>query len=40
VFDRAASDGVLIAATHVPFPGFGRFVRAGDAYSYVPASWM
>ncbi|MBV6657761.1 MAG: MBL fold metallo-hydrolase [Devosiaceae bacterium] len=40
VFDRAATDNMLIAATHVAFPGFGRFVRAGDAYRYVPASWL
>ncbi|MEO0568312.1 MAG: MBL fold metallo-hydrolase [Pseudomonadota bacterium] len=38
VFDRAASDNLIIAATHVPFPGFGRFVRSGEAYAYVPAS--
>ncbi|MEL7281282.1 MAG: MBL fold metallo-hydrolase [Pseudomonadota bacterium] len=40
VFDRAAADNLLIAATHVPFPGIGRFVRSGEAYSYVPASVM
>ncbi len=40
IFDRAAADGVLIAATHVHFPGFGRFVTDGDAYRFVPASWM
>ncbi len=38
IFDRAASDNIMIAATHIPFPGFGRFVRSGDAYAYVPAS--
>lgn len=40
IFDRAAADGVLIAATHVHFPGFGRFMVDGDAYRFVPASWM
>lgn len=40
IFDRAASDGVLIAGSHVHFPGFGRFVRSGDAYRFVPASWL
>lgn len=40
VFDRAATDNILIAATHVPFPGFGRLVSSGDAYAYVPASWL
>ena len=38
LFDRAATDNLLIAATHIPFPGVGRFVRSGDAYAYVPAS--
>lgn len=38
--DRAATDQLLIAASHVPFPGFGRFVRDGDAYGYIPASWL
>ncbi len=39
-FDRVAEDNVLIAATHVPFPGLGRFVRSGEAYSYVPVSLL
>lgn len=38
LFDRAATDNLLIAATHVPFPGFGRFIRSGDAYAYAAAS--
>ena len=40
IFDRAATDGLLIAATHVHFPGFGRFVTDAGAYRFVPASWM
>lgn len=40
IFDRAATDGVLIAGSHVHFPGFGRLVVDGDAYRFVPASWM
>ncbi len=40
LLDRTSADGVLIAATHVHFPGFGRFAKAGDAYRFVPASWM
>jgi len=38
LFDRAATDNILIAGSHVHFPGFGRFVRAGEAYRYVAAS--
>ncbi len=40
IFDRAASDGILIAASHVHFPGFGRFVRNGSGYRFAPASWL
>ncbi len=40
LFDRAAADNILIAGSHVHFPGFGKFVKAGDAYRFVPASWM
>jgi len=39
IFDRAASDNLLIAGSHIHFPGFGRFVRAGEAYRFVPASF-
>ncbi|NOZ36873.1 MAG: MBL fold metallo-hydrolase [Gammaproteobacteria bacterium] len=38
LFDRAASDNILIAGCHVHFPGFGRIVSADEAYRYVPAS--
>ncbi len=38
VFDRSVADNLLIAGTHLPFPGLGRFISHGDAYAYVPAS--
>lgn len=38
LFDRVATDNMLTAGCHVHFPSFGRFVRAGGAYRYVPAS--
>jgi len=38
LFDRAASDNVLIAGCHVHFPSFGRIVTAGEAYRYVPTT--
>ncbi len=38
LLDRAATDNILIAASHVPFPGLGRFVRDGGGYRYVPAN--
>jgi len=40
IFDRAAADGILIAATHVPFPSFGRFMRDDAGYRFIPASWI
>jgi glyoxylase-like metal-dependent hydrolase (beta-lactamase superfamily II) len=39
VFDMVATDGVTIAAAHAGFPGFGRIVRDGAAYRYVPSDW-
>jgi glyoxylase-like metal-dependent hydrolase (beta-lactamase superfamily II) len=39
VFDMAAADGISIAGTHVAFPGFGRIVRDGAAFRYVPADF-
>ena len=38
MFDRAASDNLLIAACHVHFPSFGRVMRDGDAYRYAATS--
>jgi glyoxylase-like metal-dependent hydrolase (beta-lactamase superfamily II) len=40
IFDRAASDNSLIAGSHIHFPGFGRILRDGAAYRYLPASWI
>ncbi|WP_417522966.1 MBL fold metallo-hydrolase [Marinovum sp.] len=38
LLDRCAADNVLIAASHVPFPGLGRFLRDGAGYRYLPAT--
>lgn len=38
-FDQAASEKVMFAGAHVPFPGFGHVAREGDAYRYVAADW-
>ncbi len=37
--DRAASDKVLFAGAHIPFPGMGRVVKSGEGYRFVPAAW-
>lgn len=38
-FPRAAEEGALIAATHMPFPGLGRIVREGGALRWLTAEW-
>ncbi len=40
LFDRAAADKVLLAGSHVHFPGFGRILADGDGYRYLPATWL
>lgn len=39
VFDMISADGMLVAGTHVGFPGFGRVLKSGSAYKWVPAEW-
>ena len=36
VLDWVATEGLCVAGAHLPFPGFGRVVRAGDGYAYAP----
>jgi glyoxylase-like metal-dependent hydrolase (beta-lactamase superfamily II) len=36
---RAAADGTLIAATHMPFPGLGRIVSDAGRLRWQPADW-
>ncbi|MDN3719052.1 MBL fold metallo-hydrolase [Roseibium salinum] len=37
--DQAATDKVLFAGAHVPFPGMGRVVKEGEGYRFVAAGW-
>jgi glyoxylase-like metal-dependent hydrolase (beta-lactamase superfamily II) len=39
VFDQAATDRLLIAGMHLPFPGVGYVARRIESYAYVPQSW-
>ena len=39
LFDMAASDRLMVAGMHMPFPGFGYIGREGNGYRYVPAPW-
>jgi glyoxylase-like metal-dependent hydrolase (beta-lactamase superfamily II) len=38
-FPRAAEEGALIAATHMPFPGLGRIVADRGELRWLPAAW-
>jgi glyoxylase-like metal-dependent hydrolase (beta-lactamase superfamily II) len=39
VFDMTATDRLLIAGAHLPFPGLGHVAKASAGYAYVPAPW-
>lgn len=39
VLDMAAADGLLISGAHLPFPGFGKVLKDGAAFRFVPADW-
>jgi glyoxylase-like metal-dependent hydrolase (beta-lactamase superfamily II) len=39
LFPQAAEERALLAATHMPFPGFGRIVRDGGQLRWAPADW-
>jgi glyoxylase-like metal-dependent hydrolase (beta-lactamase superfamily II) len=38
-FPRAAEEGALIAATHMPFPGLGRIVSDAGRLRWLTADW-
>jgi glyoxylase-like metal-dependent hydrolase (beta-lactamase superfamily II) len=39
VMDMAATDRLMIAGTHIAFPGVGHVVKAGTGYAFVPIPW-
>jgi glyoxylase-like metal-dependent hydrolase (beta-lactamase superfamily II) len=39
LFPLAAEERALLAATHMPFPGFGRIIREKDELAWAPADW-
>ena len=39
MFDRVASDGILVAGMHLHFPAFAHLARRGDAYELFPEAW-
>ncbi|NNM74415.1 MBL fold metallo-hydrolase [Enterovirga sp. DB1703] len=38
--DMLAGSRALVGGCHTPWPGFGRVVRAGDGYEWVPRPWQ
>ena len=36
IIDRVIADKMMICGAHFPFPGFGSFVRDGNAYAFTP----
>jgi len=39
IFDMAATDRIMIAGMHLPFPGLGHVEKAGERYAYQPVVW-
>lgn len=39
LLELAASEAMLVAGYHLPFPGLGRVVRKGRNYRWIPAVW-
>jgi glyoxylase-like metal-dependent hydrolase (beta-lactamase superfamily II) len=40
VFDMVATDGLLFAGAHLPFPGLGRATKAQSGYAYLPMPYV
>ena len=39
VLERAVAEDLLVAGTHLPFPGFSRIARAGAGFAVQPEPW-
>jgi glyoxylase-like metal-dependent hydrolase (beta-lactamase superfamily II) len=39
VFDMTATDRLMVAGTHIAFPGIGHVAKAGTGYAWVPVAW-
>ena len=40
LFDQVSTDKMLVAGSHIHFPGFGRILKDGAAYRFAPATWL
>jgi glyoxylase-like metal-dependent hydrolase (beta-lactamase superfamily II) len=39
IFDQAATDRIVIAGSHIGFPGLGHVARRSEGYAFVPLMW-
>jgi glyoxylase-like metal-dependent hydrolase (beta-lactamase superfamily II) len=40
MFDRVATDKLLVVGMHLHYPGFSRLVKRGEAYALIPEAWQ
>ncbi len=40
LLDMVTTDRMLVAGTHMPFPGFGYVDKRAEAYAWVPEEWQ
>jgi glyoxylase-like metal-dependent hydrolase (beta-lactamase superfamily II) len=40
VLDMVSADKILIAGSHLPFPGIGYVAKSGTGYRFVPVHWQ
>jgi glyoxylase-like metal-dependent hydrolase (beta-lactamase superfamily II) len=40
LFDRAASDRMLVSGYHFPFPACGHLIKTAGGYEHVPVEWQ
>jgi glyoxylase-like metal-dependent hydrolase (beta-lactamase superfamily II) len=40
IMERAVIEDIMIAGMHIPFPGFTRIARSGEAYASHPQVWQ
>jgi hypothetical protein len=38
IFDRVASEKLMVGGMHLDFPGFGTIVRKGTGFAFEPAA--
>ena len=39
IFDMAATDRIVVAGSHLAFPGLGHVTRRSEGYGFAPLMW-